>query len=68
MGRDGAAGLLEVRRAGGLTIAQDEETSIVYGMPREAAILGAVERELPLTQIGPLLSALAARRGELSRR
>jgi two-component system chemotaxis response regulator CheB len=65
MGRDGAAGLLEVRRAGGLTIAQDEATSIVYGMPREAAILGAVERELPLTRIGPALSALAALKEEL---
>jgi two-component system, chemotaxis family, protein-glutamate methylesterase/glutaminase len=59
MGRDGAAGLLDVRRAGGLTIAQDEETSVVYGMPREAVILGAAERELPLAQIGPALSALA---------
>jgi two-component system, chemotaxis family, protein-glutamate methylesterase/glutaminase len=68
MGRDGAAGLLEVRRAGGLTIAQDEATSIVYGMPREAAILGGVERELPLTQIGPALSALAVHNGELRER
>lgn len=59
MGRDGAAGLLEVRRAGGFTIAQDEGTSVVYGMPREAVLLGAVERELPLAQIGPALSALA---------
>jgi two-component system, chemotaxis family, protein-glutamate methylesterase/glutaminase len=65
MGRDGAAGLLEVRRAGGLTIAQDEGTSIVYGMPREAALLGAVERELPLNQIGPALSTLAAQKDEV---
>jgi two-component system chemotaxis response regulator CheB len=62
MGRDGAAGLLEVRRAGGFTIAQDERTSIVYGMPREAGILGAVEQELPLSQIGPALSALATQK------
>jgi two-component system chemotaxis response regulator CheB len=68
MGRDGAAGLLEVRRAGGLTIAQDEETSVVYGMPREAVILGAVDRELPLSGIGPALSALAAQQGELRER
>jgi two-component system chemotaxis response regulator CheB len=60
MGRDGAAGLLEVRRGGGFTIAQDERTSVVYGMPREAVILGAVEQELPLDQIGAALSALAA--------
>lgn len=64
MGRDGAAGLLEVRKCGGFTIAQDEGTSVVYGMPREAVLLGAVERELPLTQIGPALSALAMSRRE----
>ncbi len=60
MGRDGAAGLLAIRRAGGLTIAQDEATSIVYGMPREAVLLGAAERVLPLNQIGPALAALMA--------
>lgn len=64
MGRDGAAGLLEVRRAGGFTIAQDERTSVVYGMPREAVLLGAVERELPLAQIGSALSALVISHGE----
>jgi two-component system chemotaxis response regulator CheB len=64
MGRDGAAGLLEVRRGGGFTIAQDEGTSVVYGMPREAVLLGAVERELPLAQIGPALSALAMSKRE----
>lgn len=59
MGRDGAAGLLEVRRAGGLTIAQDEATSVVYGMPREAVLLGAAESILPLGAIGPALAAVA---------
>jgi two-component system chemotaxis response regulator CheB len=51
MGRDGAAGLLDVRRAGGRCIAQDEATSIVYGMPREAALLGAAQQVLPLPDI-----------------
>jgi two-component system chemotaxis response regulator CheB len=64
MGRDGAAGLLAVRRAGGQTVAQDEATSVVYGMPREAALLGAAERVLPLPEIGPALQALSGgRRG-----
>jgi len=58
MGRDGAAGLLAVRRAGGATIAQDETTSVIYGMPREAVLLGAAERVLPLSAIGPTLAAL----------
>jgi two-component system chemotaxis response regulator CheB len=58
MGRDGAAGLLEIRRAGGLTIAQDEATSVVYGMPREAMLIGAAERILPLAEIGPWFAAL----------
>jgi len=57
MGGDGAAGLLEIRRAGGLTIAQDEATSAVYGMPREAVRLGAAERVLPLSEIGAALVA-----------
>jgi two-component system, chemotaxis family, protein-glutamate methylesterase/glutaminase len=51
MGRDGALGLLALRRSGGWTVAQDEATSVVYGMPREAAILGAADRILPLGEI-----------------
>jgi two-component system, chemotaxis family, protein-glutamate methylesterase/glutaminase len=62
MGRDGAAGLLEVKRAGGLTIAQDEATSVVYGMPREAVRLGAADRVLPLAEIGGAVAELAGRR------
>lgn len=59
MGRDGAAGLLAIRQAGGLTIAQDEATSIIYGMPREAVMLGAAERVLPLGEIGAAFAAAA---------
>lgn len=55
MGRDGAEGLLAIRKAGGLTLAQDEATSVVYGMPREAVDLGAAERVLPLQEFAPTL-------------
>ncbi len=58
MGRDGASGLLAIRNAGGYTIAQDEGTSVVYGMPREAVLLGAAAHVLPLNEIGPALSVL----------
>ena len=52
MGDDGAAGLLEMRKAGAQTIAQDEESCIVYGMPREAVKRGAVARTVNLSAIG----------------
>jgi two-component system chemotaxis response regulator CheB len=58
MGRDGALGLLKIREAGGTTIAQDEATSVIYGMPREAAALGAATHVLPLSEIGPRLAGL----------
>jgi two-component system chemotaxis response regulator CheB len=58
MGRDGAAGLLAIRRAGGFTIAQDESTSVIYGMPREAVLLNAAQSVLPLEQIGPQIVKL----------
>ncbi len=59
MGQDGARGLLAVRAAGGATLAQDEASSVVYGMPREAALLNAAQQILPLSDIGPALVALA---------
>jgi two-component system chemotaxis response regulator CheB len=58
MGRDGADGLLAIRAAGGRTVAQDEATSVVYGMPREAALRGAAQLVLPLGRIGSALAAL----------
>jgi two-component system chemotaxis response regulator CheB len=67
MGRDGAAGLLAMRQAGALTVAQDEATSVVYGMPREAAEIGAAESILPLDDIGVLLAALPVRTANGSR-
>jgi two-component system, chemotaxis family, protein-glutamate methylesterase/glutaminase len=60
MGRDGAAGLLDMRRAGGRTIAQDEASCVVFGMPREAILLGAAERTLGLDEMAPAILALAA--------
>jgi len=51
MGDDGARGLLEMRRAGARTIAQDEASCVVFGMPREAIELGAAERVLSLAEI-----------------
>lgn len=60
MGADGAAGLLAMREAGARTIAQDEETSVVYGMPREAVRIGGAERVLPLGVIAESVLTLAA--------
>ena len=53
MGTDGAEGLKSLRASGGLTIAQDEHTSIIFGMPRAAIELDAAEAILPLEEIGP---------------
>jgi len=60
MGADGAAGLLAMRLAGGITLAQDEASCVVFGMPREAIAKGAVCRVLPLDRIGQAL-LMAAR-------
>ncbi|HEX4179846.1 MAG TPA: chemotaxis response regulator protein-glutamate methylesterase [Caulobacteraceae bacterium] len=51
MGRDGAGGLLTLRKAGARTLGQDEASSVVYGMPKVAFEIGAVERQLPLRKI-----------------
>ncbi|MDQ1695200.1 MAG: two-component system, chemotaxis family, protein-glutamate methylesterase/glutaminase [Frankiaceae bacterium] len=60
MGRDGALGLKKMRDRGSFTIAQDEETSAVYGMPAAAMALGAADLELPLSEVGPALRQLTA--------
>jgi two-component system chemotaxis response regulator CheB len=58
MGGDGARGMLAIRKAGGTTIAQDEASCVVYGMPREAVLLGAAQRILPLNEIGSNLMSM----------
>ena len=55
MGNDGAKGLLELKDSGAQTIAQDEASSVVYGMPKEAAKLGAAQEILSLEKIAPYL-------------
>ena len=57
MGRDGADGLLALRQAGGLTIAQDQATSVVYGMPRQAVAREAVDAVVPVEGIAGILAA-----------
>ena len=60
MGRDGAKGLLAMRQAGGRTLGQDSASCVVYGMPKAAFELGAVERQVPLSGMGEAILALAA--------
>jgi two-component system response regulator WspF len=62
MGRDGARGLLALRRCGWTTIAQDEASSVIWGMPRAAAEAGAARRVLPVSEIGPAVVAATAER------
>jgi two-component system chemotaxis response regulator CheB len=65
MGADGAQGLLAMCRTGARTIAQDEDTCVVFGMPREAIALGAAEQVLPLGMISDAI--LRARGPRLGR-
>lgn len=55
MGDDGARGLLAMRQAGAFTVAQDKATCVVHGMPHEAVLLGAVDREAPLGGIAEMI-------------
>ena len=59
MGRDGAAQLAEMRRQGAWTLGQDEQSSIVYGMPRAGWELGAVQKQVDLRSMADEISALA---------
>ena len=62
MGEDGAEGLLQLRKRGGHTIAEDESTAVVYGMPAEAVRRGAVSESLPLPAIAPRILDLTLSR------
>lgn len=62
MGRDGADGLLEMRRSGARTLSQDEATSVVYGMPREAWQIGASERQVAIDDMAAEIVARLPRR------
>jgi two-component system chemotaxis response regulator CheB len=67
MGCDGATGMAAIRKAGGLTIAQDKATCTVYGMPRAALDAGAVDQVLPVSAIGPaILTAACESRRKVS--
>jgi two-component system chemotaxis response regulator CheB len=59
MGNDGAAGLLKMRQSGARTFGQDEHTCVVFGMPKEAFRLGAVEQVLPLNRIADAITTSA---------
>ncbi|HTH62516.1 MAG TPA: chemotaxis response regulator protein-glutamate methylesterase [Paraburkholderia sp.] len=68
MGRDGAAGLLDMRSAGAYTLAQDEASCIVFGMPREAIALGAADEIAPLADMSRRVMARLASMGERGHR
>lgn len=67
MGQDGAAGLLELRRAGAVTIGQDQATSVVYGMPKVAWEMGAVQTQLPIDKIAAEILKTASKPPSRSR-
>lgn len=68
MGKDGAVAMLEMKRAGSFTIAQDEASCIVFGMPKEAIALGAVDEVLPVTRIAERLQDRLAEFGAVAHR
>ena len=64
MGRDGAAGLLDMRNAGAYTLAQDEASCVVFGMPREAIALGGADEVAPLSEMSRRVMARLAAMGD----
>jgi two-component system chemotaxis response regulator CheB len=66
MGEDGAQGLLRLRQRGAHTIAEDESTAVVYGMPAEAVRLGGVVESLPLPAIAPRIRELIVPQSEVA--
>jgi two-component system, chemotaxis family, protein-glutamate methylesterase/glutaminase len=62
MGSDGANGLLAMRRTGSITIAQDQESCVVFGMPKEAIVRGAAQYIVSLPKIGKVMAGLAMNR------
>ncbi|MBY5928728.1 chemotaxis response regulator protein-glutamate methylesterase [Halomonas sp. DP8Y7-1] len=67
MGKDGAAGLLRMREAGAKTLAQDEASCVVFGMPREAIALGGATEVIALPDVAPRILALVAAAGRAQR-
>ena len=67
MGKDGAKGMLEMKNKGAYTIAQDEASSVIFGMPREAIELGAVDEVASLARLRDKALAAVGRRKEVSR-
>lgn len=68
MGKDGAQGMLSIKNSGGVTIAQDKATSVVYGMPKEAVLLGAATSVLPITKIAnEIMNVIVNYRGKNDR-
>jgi two-component system chemotaxis response regulator CheB len=68
MGKDGAAGMLELHRAGAYTYAQDEASCVVFGMPKEAIAMGGVDETLPLNAIARALLNRLATSGQRTNR
>ncbi|WP_323815076.1 chemotaxis response regulator protein-glutamate methylesterase [Cellvibrio sp. NN19] len=67
MGKDGARGMLDIRSHGGYTFAQDEESCVVYGMPKEAVLCGGVEQTVELDKMGAALLARIKQMGSGNR-